>query len=81
MPASLRHNVEGDAQHKLFALLQEGTVPDTRIKLRHGDVLVVDSLAGAVQLSAMRRTLAEGFQAHLQVISDADHVQSGLVTL
>jgi hypothetical protein len=63
------------------SLLQEGTVPDTRLKLRHGDVLVVDSLAGAVQLSAMRRTLAEGFQAHLQVGPDADHAQNSVHSL
>ena len=43
-------------------------MPESRIKLRHGDVLVVDSLAGMVQLAALRRTLAEGFQAHLQVL-------------
>ena len=47
--------------------VQEGAVPETRIKLRYGDTLVVDSLAGIVQLNALRRTLAEGFQAHLQV--------------
>lgn len=39
---------------------------ESRIKLRCGDVLVVDSSRGATQLNALRRFLAEGFQAHLQ---------------
>ena len=47
---------------------QEGAAPESRIKLRHGDTVVIDSLAGMVQLGAMRRTLAEGFQAHMQVL-------------
>lgn len=38
-----------------------------KIKLRHGDVLVVESLPATVRLNALRRFLAEGFQAHLQV--------------
>ena len=35
------------------------------MKLRHGDVLVVDTRAGRVQLDALRRLLARGFQPHL----------------
>ncbi len=35
------------------------------MKLRHGDVLVVDTRAGRVQLDALRRLLAHGFQPHL----------------
>lgn len=41
-------------------------MPESKIKLRGGDVLVVDSLPGNVQLNALRRFLAEGFQTHLQ---------------
>lgn len=37
------------------------------MKLRHGDTLVVDRLAGALQLDLLKRFLAEGFQIHLQV--------------
>lgn len=37
-----------------------------RVKLRHGDTLVVDTLAGALQLDLLKRFLAEGFQIHLQ---------------
>ncbi len=49
-----------------LALMQSGTVAESRIKLRCGDVLVVDSARGAMQLAALRRFLAEGFQVHLQ---------------
>lgn len=38
----------------------------TKIKLRHGDSLIIDTLSGTVQLNAIRRFLAEGFQIHLQ---------------
>ncbi len=39
---------------------------ESRIKLRCGDVLVVNTPRGATQLAALRRFLAEGFQTHLQ---------------
>jgi hypothetical protein len=45
---------------------QGGGTAESRVKLRHGDVLVVDSWAGRCQLGALRRFLGEGFQAHLQ---------------
>ncbi|DBA83033.1 TPA: hypothetical protein ACH3X1_006807 [Trebouxia sp. C0004] len=45
---------------------QDGTVAQTKIKLRHGDTLVINTLVGTVQLNAFRRFLAEGFQIHLQ---------------
>ncbi|KAL0044066.1 hypothetical protein WJX82_006874 [Trebouxia sp. C0006] len=45
---------------------QDGTVAQTKIKLRHGDTLVINTLVGTVQLNALRRFLAEGFQIHLQ---------------
>ena len=38
-----------------------------KLKLRHGDVLVVEDLTRVLQLDLLRRFLAEGFQAHLQV--------------
>ena len=46
---------------------QEGRVPRTQVRLSGGDVLTVDSLAGVVQLNALRSFLADGFQTHLQV--------------
>ncbi|DBA82393.1 TPA: hypothetical protein ACH3X2_000645 [Trebouxia sp. C0005] len=45
---------------------QDGTVAQTKVKLRHGDTLVINTLVGTVQLNALRRFLAEGFQTHLQ---------------
>ena len=45
---------------------QGGGSAESRVKLRHGDLLVVDSVAGTCQLGALRRFLGEGFQAHLQ---------------
>jgi hypothetical protein len=48
------------------AFQQDGTVAQTKIKLRHGDTLVINTLVGTVQLNAFRRFLAEGFQIHLQ---------------
>lgn len=38
-----------------------------KVRLRHGDTLVVDSLPAVLQLDLLKRFLAEGFQAHLQV--------------
>lgn len=48
------------------AMQQDGAVAPTKIKLRHGDTLIVNTLVGTVQLNALRRFLAEGFQIHLQ---------------
>lgn len=42
-------------------------LPTQKIKLRHGDVLLVNSLTAVLRLNAFRRFLAEGFQAHMQV--------------
>lgn len=41
-------------------------MPEQKVKLRHGDVLIVDSFYGNVQLNALRSFLGEGFQVHLQ---------------
>ncbi len=46
--------------------LQDGQVAETKIKLRAGDTLVIDTVAGNVQLNLLRRFLNEGFQSHLQ---------------
>ena len=42
------------------AAAQDGNAGESRVKLRHGDVLVVDTRAGRVQLDALRRLLAPG---------------------
>lgn len=48
------------------SIMQGGEVPEQKVKLRHGDLLIVDSLHGNVQLNAFRSFLNEGFQMHLQ---------------
>ncbi|KAK9836965.1 hypothetical protein WJX81_003040 [Elliptochloris bilobata] len=58
--ASLRSTFRG-----LCAAVEGGDAGETRVKLRHGDVLVVDTRAGRVQLDALRRLLGQGFQPHL----------------
>lgn len=50
----------------MSAMQQDGAGAPTKIKLRHGDTLIVNTLVGTVQLNALRRFLAEGFQIHLQ---------------
>lgn len=70
----------GDAQRKskadrrglrsafrgLVDVVEDGAVAAQKVKLRHGDALVVDTLPGVIRLNFFRRLLAEGFQAHLQ---------------
>ena len=46
--------------------LQSQSTPTTKVRLRHGDVLVVDTLPATIQLNSFRNLLADGFQAHLQ---------------
>ncbi|KAI8467634.1 MAG: interferon-related developmental regulator family protein [Monoraphidium minutum] len=46
--------------------IEDGAVRETKIKLRHGDVITINSLNGSVSMGYMRRFLAGGFQAHLQ---------------
>jgi len=49
-----------------LASIMEGGDPKTqKIKLRHGNVISVDTLIGNVQLNAFRSFLGEGFQVHL----------------
>ncbi|GMH43105.1 hypothetical protein BSKO_11027 [Bryopsis sp. KO-2023] len=46
--------------------VEDGVLQETKIKLRHGDVLVIDDLAQLIQLNFIRTMLAEGFQTHIQ---------------
>jgi hypothetical protein len=41
-------------------------VPQQRVRLQHGDTLVVSTLEGNLQLNSLRKFLAGGFQQHLQ---------------
>lgn len=47
-------------------IVEDGAVRETKIKLRHGDTLLINTLNGNVSLGYLRRFLAGGFQAHLQ---------------
>ncbi len=50
---------------ELASIMEGGDPPEQKVKLRHGDVLIVDTLIGNVQLNAFRSFLGEGFQVHL----------------
>ncbi len=50
---------------ELAAIMEGGDAPEQKVKLRHGDVLIIDTLVGNVQLNAIRAFLADGFQVHL----------------
>uniref|UniRef100_A0A1D1ZUG1 Interferon-related developmental regulator N-terminal domain-containing protein n=1 Tax=Auxenochlorella protothecoides TaxID=3075 RepID=A0A1D1ZUG1_AUXPR len=50
----------------LTSIEGQTALPTQKIKLRHGDVLLVNSLTAVLRLNAFRRFLAEGFQAHMQ---------------
>ncbi len=66
LPAELDCSQALPSDPAFCAFQQDGTVAQTKIKLRHGDTLVINTLVGTVQLNALRRFLAEGFQIHLQ---------------
>ncbi|CAI5478000.1 unnamed protein product [Closterium sp. Yama58-4] len=50
----------------LGSIRDNGRCSETVIKLKHGDSLRVDTWTLTVQLNALRRFLADGFQRHLQ---------------
>ena len=47
-------------------ILQDGAQAESKVKLRHGDAVYITTLAGNVQLDAMRQALSSGFQPHMQ---------------
>ncbi|CAI7873953.1 unnamed protein product [Closterium sp. NIES-54] len=51
----------------LGSIRDNGRCSETVIRLKHGDSLRVDTWTLTVQLNALRRFLADGFQRHLQV--------------
>eukprot|EP00244_Chara_vulgaris_P010413 TRINITY_DN4791_c0_g1_i3.p1 TRINITY_DN4791_c0_g1~~TRINITY_DN4791_c0_g1_i3.p1 ORF type:complete len:459 (+),score=80.70 TRINITY_DN4791_c0_g1_i3:709-2085(+) len=51
---------------ELLATVEDGVCAETKLKLRHGDVLTINTWIQTIQLNALRRFLAEGFQRHLQ---------------
>eukprot|EP00879_Flechtneria_rotunda_P005858 GHRR01006164.1.p1 GENE.GHRR01006164.1~~GHRR01006164.1.p1 ORF type:complete len:310 (+),score=131.66 GHRR01006164.1:1275-2204(+) len=54
------------AFRELQSVLEDGYVPEQKIKLRHGDVLIINTLEGNCTMNFLRRFLAGGFQVHLQ---------------
>lgn len=59
-----RSSLKG-AFRSLCGVMEDGEVKATKIKLPGGDVLVVEGMVGNLQLAAVKRYLAQGFQVHL----------------
>lgn len=45
--------------------VQDGHVPEQRIKLRHGDTLIINTMEGNTMINYFKRFLAVGFQVGL----------------
>jgi hypothetical protein len=50
----------------LLAIIQGEYVPEQKVKLRHGDALVVRGLPDNIRFNYLRSYLADAFQSHLQ---------------
>eukprot|EP00270_Netrium_digitus_P005061 TRINITY_DN1657_c0_g4_i2.p1 TRINITY_DN1657_c0_g4~~TRINITY_DN1657_c0_g4_i2.p1 ORF type:complete len:198 (-),score=61.43 TRINITY_DN1657_c0_g4_i2:315-845(-) len=50
----------------ILSSIEGGVCPETSIRLKHGDKICISTWAQTMQLSAMKKVLAEGFQRHLQ---------------
>ncbi|KAJ7542631.1 hypothetical protein O6H91_09G004000 [Diphasiastrum complanatum] len=50
----------------LVASIEDGVCPETHIRLRHGDILKIDTWIKTLQLNAFRKLLAQGFHIHMQ---------------
>lgn len=53
------------AFREIYNCMEEGEFREERIKLQHGDVLIIDSLRKHVQMRFIRGLLSEGFHRHL----------------
>lgn len=42
--------------------LQDGHVPEQKIKLRHGDALIISTMEGNTMMNYFKRFIAGGFQ-------------------
>lgn len=51
---------------ELCSILEDGETPAIKVKLQHGDSLVLNTLPGCVTMNFLKRFLAGGFQAHMQ---------------
>jgi hypothetical protein len=45
--------------------LQDGRVREQKIKLRHGDTLIINTMEGSVMMNFLKRFIAGGFQVRL----------------
>lgn len=54
------------AFRELCGIVEGGAIPVVKVKLQHGDLLVIDSLTGVIDINFFKRYLAGGFQVHLQ---------------
>jgi hypothetical protein len=55
--------------------VQDGRIPEQKIKLRHGDTLLIDTMEGNTMMNFFKRFLAGGFQVRAELWAAA-----GLVT-
>lgn len=55
--------------------VQDGRIPEQKIKLRHGDTLLIDSMEGNTMMNFFKRFLAGGFQVRVghwaELVSEA----------
>jgi len=59
-------SAQKSAFKEVLSILDGEAAAEVKLKLRHGDVLYIDTVAGITQLNAIRHFLAGGFQGHLQ---------------
>jgi hypothetical protein len=45
--------------------VQDGRIPEQKIKLRHGDTLLIDTMEGNTMMNFFKRFLAGGFQVRV----------------
>ncbi|WIA18984.1 hypothetical protein OEZ85_003651 [Tetradesmus obliquus] len=51
---------------ELRSVMEDGRVREQKIKLRHGDTLIINTLEGNAMMNFLKRFIAGGFQVHLQ---------------
>lgn len=49
----------------MFVCVQDGRIPEQKIKLRHGDTLLIDTMEGNTMMNFFKRFLAGGFQVRV----------------
>ncbi|KAF6258563.1 interferon-related developmental regulator-domain-containing protein [Scenedesmus sp. NREL 46B-D3] len=51
---------------ELRSVMEDGRVREQKIKLRHGDTLIINTMEGNCMMNFLKRFIAGGFQVHLQ---------------